>query len=66
MTFVDLKKKESPFANWIKGGAKKDLSMFQNASLRKLKVYSVAEINMSQGLERIRRQFNNINNILTP
>ena len=31
--------------------------MFQNASLRKLKIYSVAEINMSQGLERIRRQF---------
>ena len=57
MTFVDLKKKESPFTNWIKGGAKKDLPMFQNASLRNLKIYSKVEINMSQDLERISHQF---------
>lgn len=57
LILVDLKKKESPFAKWIKGGAKNELPMFQNASLKKLKVYSNAEINASKGLEHIRRQF---------
>ena len=57
LILVDRKKTESPFAKWIKGGAKNELPMFQNASLRKLKVYSTAEINVSKGLEQIRRQF---------
>lgn len=57
LTFVDLKKKQSPFTKWIKGGTEKELPMFQNASFRKLKMYSSAEINMSQGLEKIRQQF---------
>lgn len=57
LTFLDLQKKQCPFANWIKGGAKKDLQMFQNASFRKLKIYSNTEINMSQGLEKICWQF---------
>jgi len=61
MIFVNLKKKQSPFTHWIKQGAKTELSMFQNASLRRLKIYSTAEINMPKGLEKICRQFWNFN-----
>ena len=57
LMFVDLKKKQYPFTKWIKRGTKTELPMFQNASLRKLKIYSTAEINMSKGLEKVRQQF---------
>ncbi|XP_068743106.1 uncharacterized protein [Montipora capricornis] len=50
------KRKQSPFAKWVKGPSK-ELPMYQKAAERKVKLFSGKEIADAQGLEKIRRRF---------
>ncbi|XP_068738096.1 uncharacterized protein [Montipora capricornis] len=51
------KRKQSPFAKWVKGPSK-ELPMYQKAAERKVKLFSCKEIADAQGLEKIRRFWN--------
>ena len=55
-SLCSCKKKQSPFASWRKD-KKGGLPMYQNASSRKLKIFSQTEIKLAKGLEKARRQF---------
>ena len=53
---LDKRRQPSTFAKWMKGPSR-ELSLYQHAAERKVKLLSSKEIGEAQGLEKIRRKF---------